>query len=291
MGLRLEAAQALLEALRTGLKQGDTKDNDAVVLLQYALSVLGFTPEQVVDEGSFGYVVISFHLPSLSLLFFFLAFPSSFLLVFLLCRYLTQYYSSATKEAVTSFQKANSLPSTGDADPATMVHILKQTRTANAKQKTAEKPTKDEKGRDKAAPQGTPPPPESFAGSTPVKSKSNPDAYPTTPTTPSFPSTNPPPSPSPILPSSTNNSSAAPSPMRSGIPTPYPGTPFSPAFSTPPASRIRAQQPARSVLEQLYFQCRKDGPRTLPQHLPVWVYCAEIHEATTLVVMNQGLVC
>ena len=206
-------------------------------------------------------------------------------------RNLTQYYSSATKEAVTSFQKANSLPSTGDADPATMVHILKQTRTANAKQKTAERPTKDEKGRDKAAPQGTPPPPESFAGSTPVKSKSNLDAYPTTPTTPSFPFTNPPPSPSPILPNSTNNSSAAPSPMRSANPTPYPGTPFSPAFSTPPASRIRAQQPARSVLEQLYFQCRKDGPRTLPQHLPVWVYCAEIHEATTLVVMNQGLVC
>jgi hypothetical protein len=56
MGLRLEAAQALLEALRTGLKEGEPRENDAIVLLQYALNVLGFIPEQSVDEGNFGYI-------------------------------------------------------------------------------------------------------------------------------------------------------------------------------------------------------------------------------------------
>lgn len=74
MGLRLEAAQVIfihkiiiiviifiiyiakgiLEALRTGLREGETKDNEAVILLQYALHVLELTPEQMVDEGNYG---------------------------------------------------------------------------------------------------------------------------------------------------------------------------------------------------------------------------------------------
>lgn len=56
MSLRLEAAQVLLEGLRVGLKEGDNKENDAVALLHYALNVLGLIPEQMVDEGNFGYV-------------------------------------------------------------------------------------------------------------------------------------------------------------------------------------------------------------------------------------------
>lgn len=65
-GLRLEAAQTLLEQLRKGMKEGESKDNDAVMLLQYALNVLGFLPEQVADDGDYGYAVYLF---SLSMLF------------------------------------------------------------------------------------------------------------------------------------------------------------------------------------------------------------------------------
>lgn len=183
-----------------------------------------------------------------------------------------------------------------------MVLILKQTRIAYAKQKAErEKAMKEgekggqsgEKNTPSEALLGSSFAPSSFA--TPVKSRNNTntDSYPntSTPTPATPPSTHAVPLPSPIPPHvASSNNNNAPSPVRNVAPV-FPGTPLSPQnYATPPASRIRAQQPARSVLEQLYFQCRKDGPRTLPQHLPVWVYCAEIYESTTLVVMNQGLV-
>lgn len=255
----------VLEALRTGLKEGETKDNEAMILLQYALHVLGLTSEQLVDEGNYGYI--------------------SFLRYYVLLLMNNNIYSPTTKEAVAAFQLNNKLQSTGDADPSTLVLLLKQTRVANAEaaknssKKALERAGKEENEQSNNVidnnfiSEAGPPPVTSPMFTTPIK-KLQKDNY-TTPTAPS---------PIPRTPNSVfSPSTPAPSTPAPSTPTSYPSTPISPSsFGTPSRSRANIV-PAKSVLEQLYLRT--------PQHVPMWVYCAEIHENTTLVIINQGLVC
>lgn len=189
-----------------------------------------------------------------------------------------------------AFQLNNKLQSTGDADPATLVLLLRQTRVANAdaakasSKKALERAGKDEDGTNDTSNETTNttsnntnnnnsqvPSAAQPGFTTPVKERPK-DTY-ATPTAPS---------PIPSKNFSTPSTSIPSTPVAT-TPTSFPSTPLSPpSFGTPSRSRPHTT-PAKSVLEQLYLRT--------PQHAPMWVYCAEIHENTTLVVINQGLVC
>lgn len=84
---------------------------------------------------------------------------------------------------------------------------------------------------------------------------------------------------------STSSASSSRPPSRADTEdTPPSSVPHTPRSETPSAPPTQEKPPIQdSVFEQLYLR--------IPTHTPMWVYCSELQELTTLVVISKGLVC
>lgn len=221
--------------------------------------------------------------------------------------------SSTTKEGVTNFQRQNNIPPTGEADVATLATIIRKARTLPSEtglsaEKLAQLDRSSKLERVQSEKLGRPVLPNRVArgsgilsgsAGVPLHLSSSTSSYATPPTSaPGSPklrrsvstvvSQEDSPSPTPISsrpPSRLDDASMSSS------------TPYSPSSSTRSDSsrggRGKKEETATpggpttnnnnaTVFEQLFLR--------IPTHLPMWVYCAELQEITTLVVISKGLV-
>lgn len=202
-----------------------------------------------------------------------------------------------TKQGVTAFQRMNNLPSTGEADVTTLAAVIRRLRTqypnlsSSSSSITPESPPeapgsqKQDLLRDKSRSQlpnrahrATTYSPKSGPSPTNSRRSSATLEFPQkrTPSSLQFSNTN-----DDTMSTSSSTSSRPPS---RGEDTPPSSVPPTPRSETPQPGQAKPATPAadNAVFEQLYLR--------IPTHVPVWVYCSELQDVITLVVISKGLV-
>jgi Putative peptidoglycan binding domain len=212
-------------------------------------------------------------------------------------------FRPVTKQGILSFQRQQTLTPTGDADPATLSLLIRRVRTSNSEHndsslaaerlslldrtissKLLEKsrgqlPNRAARGSgyglSSSTGTGTPKKSSGVEGSTIRRSNSTLEEN---------------------VNMMTPNSSRPPSRAEETPPSSVPPTPPTPGRNSSISSSSSSTEPppkrtapdsglsneGSTLFEQVYLR--------IPTHHPVWVYCSEIQEKTTLVVISKGLV-